>query len=224
MPRWSFWLLGAVLLAALLWIGCCSTRPASTPPAADRPHSIYLVEHGWHAGVVIARAALPPGSWDVLEDFPDARYFEVGWGDATYYQANDPGVGTTLKAGLWPTESVLHVAAFRNPPTEVFARRTVIRIPISDAGLDALLDFIRRYHARDSTGAVIPVGPGLYGDGSRFYAAEGRYHALNNSNVWAARALDHADHCAMAPARAVIVRWLLAQARDCGTVLRERTS
>lgn len=221
MPRWSLWLLGAVLLAALLWVGCCSTRPAAPPAAPEGPHTIHLVEHGWHAGIVIARADIAPLGWDVLADFPDARFFEVGWGDADYYQADDPGLGTTLKAGLWPTESVLHVAAFHDPPAEVFARRTVIRISVSGEGLEALLAFIRRHHARGEAGALIPLGSGLYGDRSRFYAAEGRYHGLNNSNVWAARGLEEAG-CTMAPARALIVRSLLAQARACGTVIHER--
>lgn len=221
MPRWSLWLLGAALLAALLWIGCCTTRSVSPPSSTDGAHAIYLVEHGWHAGIAIARADIPPATWDVLADFPEARYFEVGWGDADYYQADDPGMGTTLKAGMWPTESVLHVAALRDPPAEAFARRTVIRILVSEKGLEALLTFIRRHHVHDEAGAVVPLGSGLYGDGSRFYAAEGRYHALNNSNVWAARGLEEAG-CSMAPARALIVRSLLAQTRACGAVIQER--
>lgn len=219
MPRWSLWLLGAALLAALLWIGCCSTRSVS-PPAAEGPHAIYLVEHGWHAGIVIHRADIPPGGWAVLEDFSDARYFEVGWGDADYYQADDPSVGTTLKAGLWPTESVLHVAAFRDPPTEVFAHRTIVRISVSEKGLAALLRFIRREHARTEAGALIPLSPGFY-DRSRFYAATSRYHILHNCNPWTARALEAAG-CEMAPARALIVRSLMAQARECGVVVRQQ--
>lgn len=222
MQRWPSWILGSVLGALLfLGVGCRSAGDAPDPDAADTTHVIHLVEHGWHAGIVIHRADIPPDGWGVLEDFPDARYFEVGWGDADYYQAADPGVGTTLKAGLWPTESVLHVAAFRDPPAEAFPHRTVIRIPVSADGLEALLAFIRNEHARNDAGAVLPLGPGLYGQGSRFYAARTRYHALNNCNTWAARALQEAG-CAMAPARAPIVRLLLDQARDCGAVIQER--
>lgn len=179
------------------------------------------MEHGWHAGIVIHRDDIAPGSWGVPEDFPEARYFEVGWGDADYYQADDPGLGTLLKAGLWPTESVLHVAAFRDPPAEAFPHRTVIRIPVSAEGLEALLAFVRSEHARDDdTEAVIPLGSGLYGDGSRFYAAQTRYHVFNNCNHWAARALREAG-CAMAPARALTVEALLAQARECGSAIQE---
>jgi uncharacterized protein (TIGR02117 family) len=178
-------------------------------------HTVYLVEHGWHAGIAIRRNTIPPSAWAVQDDFPDADYLEVGWGDAAYYPAPDPGVGTLLKAGLLPTKSVLHVAAFDRHPATAFAGRTVIRIPVSAAGLDALLAFIRDEHARYDEGALIPLGPGLYGN-SRFYAGTTHYHVFNNCNTWVARALRTAG-CAMAPARALTVRALLAQARDCGT-------
>ena len=216
------WLAAALLAAGIVSVlvvslGCRSTGPVPPPSASDSTVAIYLVEHGWHAGIAIRRTDIPPGAWAVRSDFPDAAFLEVGWGDATYYPHPDPGAGTLLKAGLLPTESVLHVAAFRRDPVAVFGHRTVIRIPISTAGRDALLAFIREEHARRDNESVIPIGPGLYGD-SRFYAGTTRYHALNNCNTWVAQALRTAG-CAMAPARALTVRALLAQARDCGTVV-----
>jgi uncharacterized protein (TIGR02117 family) len=220
MSRWRFfWLIGLLLTAVAFCAGCRSASDVPRPGVADSSRAIYLVEHGWHAGIMMHRADIPPDTWAVLQDFPDAQYFEVGWGDAAYYQAADPGVGKLLKAGLWPTSSVLHVATFQRGPIEVFGTRTVIRIPVTESGLDALLAFIHREHARNG-GTLIPLGPGLYGE-SQFYKATTRYHALNNCNTWAARALRTVG-CSMAPARAITVRALLAQARECGTVVRER--
>lgn len=221
MDRWrTLHITGWLLIVLLGASGCRSAGDVPRPPTADGTRAVYLVEHGWHAGIMIRRGDIPPDAWDVLDHFPDARYLEVGWGDADYYQAADPGVGTLLKAGLWPTSSVLHVAAFTRAPTAVFARRTVIRIPVSDAGLEALLAFIQQEHARRADGTLVPLGPGLYST-SRFYKATTRYHVLNNCNTWAARALRTAG-CSMAPARALTVRALLAQARDCGRVVQVR--
>lgn len=221
MTHWRIcWIAGMLWMAALSALGCRSAGDVPTPPAGDSTRVIHLVEHGWHAGIAIRRTDLPPDSWRVLDDFPEAAYLEVGWGDAAYYPAPNPGVGTLLKAGLWPTASVLHIAALRRPPLDVFARRTIIRIPVSEDGLDALLAFIRREHARREDGTLVPLGPGLYAR-SRFYQGTTRYHALNNCNTWVARALQTVG-CRMAPARALTTRALLAQARDCGTVLQTR--
>ena len=213
---WLAAMLAATVLVAVLVVslGCRSAGPVPQPGASDTTFAIYLVEHGWHAGIAIRRSDIPPDAWTVQDDFPNAAFLEVGWGDAEYYPAADPGAGTLLKAGLLPTKSVLHIAAFARDPIAVFGHRTVIRIPVSEVGRDALLAFIRDEHARNE-GAVIPLGPGLYGD-SRFYAGTTRYHVLNNCNTWVARALRTVG-CAMAPARALTVRALLAQARDCGT-------
>lgn len=208
----------------LLAAGGAACRSASDVPAppvsSDGARAVYVVEHGWHAGIAVRRRDLSTEQWAVLLDFPDARYLEVGWGDADYYQAADPGVGTLLKAGLWPTSSVLHVAAFDRPLVDVFPRREIIRIAASPDGLSALMQFIGDSHARDSTGHPVPLGPGLYGR-SRFYKAAARYHVFNNCNTWTARALQRVG-CSMAPARTFTVRSLLAQVRDCGTVIQER--
>jgi uncharacterized protein (TIGR02117 family) len=216
----TLWITSLVLAMMAVSAGCRSANDIPRPGAADSTRTVFLVEHGWHAGIMFRRADVAPGAWRVLEDFPDARYVEVGWGDADYYQAANPGAGTLLKAGLWPTSSVLHVATFRRPPTEVFRGRTIIRIPVSEAGFDALLSFIRNEHARGPDGQPVTLGPGWYGE-SRFYKATTRYHALNNCNTWAARAL-RVVGCSMAPARALTVRSLLAQARDCGAEAQAR--
>lgn len=218
-PLWLVAVLAAAVAVAVLVVslGCRTTGSVPPPEASDSTVAIYLVEHGWHAGIAIRRSDMPAGAWAVQGDFPDAAFLEVGWGDAAYYPHPDPGAGTLLKAGLLPTKSVLHVAAFRRDPVAVFGHRTVIRIPISEAGRDALLAFIRDEHARSDDRSVISVGPGLYGD-SWFYAGTTRYHVFNNCNTWVARALRTAG-CAMAPARALTVRALLEQAQDCGTVV-----
>lgn len=211
------WIGALVVAAALGWLYLTSD---AQPPDLDGPatHSIYVVEHGWHAGIALDRADVSADEWAVVRDFPGTRVLEVGWGDADFYQAADPGTGTLLKAGFWPSGSVLHVAAFQRPVTEVFSRREIVRIRVTEEGFDRLLRFIRQSHARDSTGQRIPLGPGLYGT-SQFYAARGRYHALNNCNTWTTRALRQAG-CDAPWLRTLTVDGVLRHARSCGTVVQ----
>lgn len=213
--RWTLaWLLPALFA---LWIGGCAAPPAGLyPPAKDEPVvPIYLVSHGWHAGIVIEREAIPPGLLPERDDFPAARYLEIGWGDRDYYMTPDPSFGILLKAGLWPTDSVLHVVGFSETVTRYFPRSEIIRIDLGRAGFEQLC---RHLDARFARQGEVRLGPGLYGD-SRFYLSRDTYHLFNTCNVWMARALREAG-CPIIPAFNITVDDLLTNAMEFGTVIQ----
>ena len=189
------------------------------PVATLEVEPIYLVSHGWHVGIVIRRTEATAVHWPEQDDFPEATFLEVGWGDRDFYQDPDPGVGTLLKAGLWPTKSVLHVVGFSRRVTAYFPRSEIIRIDVPEAGVDALAAYIHHAYARDDEGRPLPLGPGLYGE-SRFYAGHGRYHVFKNCNTWAARAL-RAAGVRVRPAEILTANDLLAQARPFGETIQE---
>lgn len=208
------WLLPGLFI---LWLSGCAAPPAGLyPPAKGEPVvPIYLVGHGWHAGVVIERAAIPPGLLPARHDFPTARYLEIGWGDRDYYMTPDPSIGILIKAGLWPTDSVLHVVGFSEPVTRYFPRSEIIRIDLGRAGFEQLC---RQFDARFARRGKVRLGPGLYGD-SRFYLARETYHLFNTCNVWTARAL-RAAGCPIIPAFNITVDDLLTNAMEFGTVIQ----
>jgi uncharacterized protein (TIGR02117 family) len=182
-------LIWPALLVCGLLVAACSPLPpqpivANTAPAG----AIHVVSHGWHAGIVVRRADIPSEVWPEKRDFPDAEYLEVGWGDRDYYRARNPGWGALLKAGLWPTASVLHVAGFRGPATQYFPDSRVLTLPVARDGLARLIAFIDAAHDRPDRTPLASLGPGLYGN-SRFYPARGRFHLFNTCNRWTARAL-----------------------------------
>lgn len=72
----------------------------------DSVKTIYLVNHGWHVGIVLKRADISNVLWPESNDFSNARYLEVGWGDKEYYQTPNPHFGVAFMAILWPTPSV----------------------------------------------------------------------------------------------------------------------
>ena len=210
-------------IAALLGMGGAACRSTAEPgcgvdPGEER-RTLFVVGHGWHAGVVVRRENASSALWPEQADFPRVAFLEVGWGDSAYYRTPDPGVGTTLKAGLWPTPSVLHVVGFQRPPADYFPGSEIIRVEVAPAGLDSLAAFVHAAYARNEAGQPIPLGPGLYGE-SRFYAGRERYHLFHNCNTWTARAL-RAAGCPLRPATVLTVDHLLDQVRRFGAVVQE---
>jgi uncharacterized protein (TIGR02117 family) len=178
-----------VIVLLLLTSGCDDRSAGLFPPTAGDPtHDVFVVGHGWHAGIVLPRAELPAGSWPILPEIPAGDWLEVGWGDRAFYVHPDPGLGIALRAVLWPTPSVLHLAGFSGPVAEYFPASRITRLSLSPAGFEALLQYLSASFARDPDGAPRALGPGLYGQ-SQFYASTEPYHLFRTCNVWTARAL-----------------------------------
>lgn len=200
--------------------GACAApvREAASPGASDPRSTIYLVSHGWHAGIVLQRAEIPDGIWPAPGDFPDAEYLEVGWGDMDYYQTPNTHMGFILKAALLPTASVLHIVGFSSPVSAYFPYSQIIRIELSSADFEHLLRTIVASFATDNAGSVTSLGHGLYGN-SRFYLSRETYHLFNTCNVWTARVL-RAANLPITPARAFAVEDLMSQALKFGVVVQ----
>ena len=210
-----------IALWSLLQLGCASVPEGLFPPAPGEPTKpVYLVSHGWHAGIVVRRADIPPGVWPQSRDFPDAEYLEVGWGDRDYYMTRRPHIGHLLKAGLLPTDSVLQVVGFNGPVERYFPRSEVVRIDLSEAGFERLVRYIEQSHLVDAAGRVQALGRSLYGRGG-FYLSRETYHLFNTCNAWTARALREAG-CPITPAANLLVETLMSNLARCGTVIRAR--
>lgn len=215
---------GLWLSASALWLGACAAPPEGLfPPGEGEPViPIYLVSHGWHAGIVIERAAIPPGLLPEQADFPGARYLEIGWGDRDYYRHSDPHFGHLLKAGLWPTASVLHLVGFSDPVRMYFPYSEIIYLELSRDGFARMCRHLDARFAREN-GSAPALQPGLYGE-SRFYPSRDTYHLFNTCNVWSARVLRVAG-CPITPAFNITVDSLLDNVEAaCGTQQGRGTS
>jgi len=211
-----FWL----LVALALFTGCAPNR-LQEPLAMDEAgtgRAIYLIDLGWHTGVAIKRADIPAGLWPESQDFPNAEYLEVGWGDRDFYQAPGFNLWFALKAVLVPTDSVLHVVGLPVHPTDYFPAAEIVEIALSERQLKQVIVSIHNTYAREDTARAHAINPGLYPD-SRFYAAEGKFHMFNTCNVWVARVLRNAD-LPVVPLFAVTSEGLLSQAREFGKIVQ----
>lgn len=182
LAAWWWIVVGAVGLAA-----SGSARADTSYPAA-----FYVDSHGWHSGIVVPRAAIPPGAWPpgVAErDFAGCAYLELGWGDRAFYQAKHPGVLLALKAALVPGPSVLHIVGLDPPLSAAHAWSTLVPVPCTRGELAGLCRDLGQNFETDSHGKAMRLGPGLYGKRSGFYPARGRYWIGHTCNHWTAREL-----------------------------------
>ena len=223
MARWARrFLLVLFFCWGLLLATRCHLPRQATAPSPDSTSTVYLVRHGWHAGIAVRRADLPNDAWPVLDNFPNARYLEVGWGEARYYPGTIRGVWGAIQAGAWPTSSVLHVVPAADSIQGTFPVNTIVRIPVSQNELDGLVRYVMASFARSDDGNAIVAADGFY-PGSRFYRSDLTYHVFNNCNHWAAGALEAAG-CDTAPRWTLTVGRVVKQATKCGTLVQRRTS
>jgi len=176
------------LIAALMLTGCLGPVKELYPDDADkRPIPVYIVQVGWHAGLVVESEHLSD-SFPEHESMPEAAYLKVGWGDDKYYPDPDPSFYVLLRAIFWPSRSVLHVVGMNVPVSDYFPGADVVTLHLSREGMDELTDFIAHYFRRDEEGRPVYHSIGRYGN-SAFFTARGRYYIPKTSNVWTARAL-----------------------------------
>jgi uncharacterized protein (TIGR02117 family) len=208
-----------VVLVAAGALACSPLTPAGPPlgPGTDA-HVVYLVSHGWHVGLAVRGADVSPAMWPESATFGAVRYLEIGWGDGDYYPAVRGHPGLALKAAFSSTSSVLHVAGIDAPLAAFFAESSIIEVPLSPRGFEALIRFLHATHARDAAGSAIVAGPGIYG-ASRFYRATGHYRLLDNSNHWTAKALAAAG-CPIDSADIMTAGSVMDRASEFGRTLR----
>ncbi|WP_158083065.1 DUF2459 domain-containing protein [Methyloprofundus sedimenti] len=186
----------------------------------DSTKIIYLVSHGWHAGIVLNQADIPDTVWRESQDFPNAKYLEIGWGDKDYYQTPNPHLGIAIKAILWPTPSVLHIVGFNKAVTSYFPSSEIIEVRLSNEGFERMIRYIAASHYQDPDGISKPIAKGLYGN-SQFYLSGETYHLFKTCNAWTAEALLTAG-CPIRPAFTITVEGLMSQIRSFGAVIQKQ--
>jgi uncharacterized protein (TIGR02117 family) len=167
---------------------------------------IFVVNHGYHSGIVIARAALldAPGGRAraslvaVANRFAGFQWLEIGWGDEGFYTQvptlSALTVEMALRALFHPgNPSVLHVVGIADAdPRPAFTGLEAVPIRLGEAGFGRLLDRLdTTFRPDEESHRPEVLGPGLYG-ASLFFRANGAFSILNVCNHWVAGLLDAA--------------------------------
>ena len=184
----------AILLISLFIVSACSTKPhvvKQTEIIAPAPNEIYITRHGWHTGFVIPASTIQSLLPQLRDRFPDTPYMEFGWGDKSYYQAEEVTSGLTMRAIFWPTDSVMHAVAVPEKPEIYFADDEAEALCLDNKQYSLLIGFIEHSFYKDSDGTIVKLKDGSYGD-SQFYKGEGDYFLMNTCNTWTAKGLKSA--------------------------------
>jgi uncharacterized protein (TIGR02117 family) len=221
--RLGFFLLIAAALFVVAVLATARHGDASLwPPAPGASTTeIFVVSHGYHAGIVVPRRALTDAAsrrglgalGEISTRFADFDRLEIGWGDEGFYRevptVASLTVALAVRALFRPgNPSVLHVVGINNDPRAAFARSDMVRIELGEASFGRLADKLDATFARDETGRPEDLGPGLYGP-SLFFRANGAFHIFNVCNHWLAGLLDAAG-VPTAPVLATLPFGLLA--------------
>jgi uncharacterized protein (TIGR02117 family) len=215
----------AVLLVVLAAAAAITARPADPmlwpPRPGERTVEIVVVSNGYHAGVALPRAALAefagyPALIAVTQRFALFDWIEFGWGDREFYRAvptvGDLSLPLALRALFRPgNDSVLHVVGVGGDPERAFTTAELVRVPLSTAGFDRLLQKLDATFVPPEGGALPDLGRGLYGP-SLFYPARGTFGISRVCNHWVADLLGAAG-LPVAPVLATVPSGLILDLR-----------
>jgi len=176
---------------AFILTGCSSwTQWNHLPINTENEVTVFVVNHGWHTGIVIKGGELGEALFFLEEQLGKSEYYELGWGDKGFYEAEEITSLVTINAIFWPTESVMHVVSLPMSPLKYFPQSEIITMHVSIVGLSKLKQAISDSFRRDN-GRVIQTGQGIYGN-SLFYKGKESYYFANTCNTWTAKMLNEA--------------------------------
>lgn len=163
----------------------------SSPVFADQLKNVFVVNHGWHAGIVLKVEDVNSSDWRIDSFFKGHKYVEVGWGDEAFYKSSNPSFWMTLKAVLVPTSSILHVRALSLHDLKMISNENIAKLRVSQRAFSKLAIFIENSFTKKGLNHII-YSKGLYPN-SFFYLSNKKYHILRTCNVWTAEALQKAE-------------------------------
>ena len=144
-----------------------------------------------HTGIAVPANTIQSQIPQLYDRFGNTPYIEFGWGDKSYYQAEEVTSGLTMRAIFWPTDSVVHAEAIPERPDIHFTDTEVEALCLDRRQYSLLLGFIEHSFFKDSDGNIIKSKDGSV-ENSQFYQGEGDYYLMNTCNTWTAKGLKSA--------------------------------
>ena len=179
----------------LLTLAGCSTKPhvvETTDITAPPVTQIWVVREGWHTGFVIPSTIIQTRIPELVSRLGDTPYIEFGWGDRAYYQTEDKTLGMTLRAVLWPTDTIVYTRAIPVEADRFYPDSTVETVCLESRQYALLVSFIENSFYRDANGNIVFSQDGLV-ENSLFFKGSGEYYLFNTCNTWTARGLKSAE-------------------------------
>lgn len=161
--------------------------------------TIYLRTNGVHTDYIFP-VATKSVNWQQIippQDIPSKKanydYISFGWGDLDFYQNtpewDDLQFPTAMKAVFLPTPSAMHVEYM--PAPRLF--QPTIKLEISKAQYEALVNYVLNSFDRDAAGAVVQVQDLHFNQNDAFYHANRSLHFFYTCNTWINEGLKKAN-------------------------------
>ena len=170
----------------------CGTLPKAVTSTSTKESGpsiqVFAVSHGWHTGLIFKSKDLNELMPTLSKRFGYAKYYEIGWGDAGFYQASKITIKISVRAVFWPSKTVVHIVAFDEEPSQYFSASELEDFRVSESDYFNLLSFIKSSLLQSDNEENTSLGRGIYGN-SEFFVGTGRYHLFNTCNKWTAKGL-----------------------------------
>jgi uncharacterized protein (TIGR02117 family) len=171
----------------------------SEADANEKEVTIYIKTNGVHTDIVVPLKN-EVKDWTKVVKLEKTKskdttmaYVAFGWGDKGFYlntpQWSDLKYSTAFNAAFGLGDSAIHATFFRT----INEDRDCIRIEISKANYQKLIDYIEDSFLMDSNQDPIFISATTYGLNDSFYEAKGRYSLFHTCNTWANSALKSAN-------------------------------
>ena len=198
-----------ILIACVALDACSGARTAAD---SDRTQVVYVVRRGWHSGVALAAADWPQRDSPLLATFAGARYLEFGWGDAEFYQADQPTSSMGISAVLWPSSTVMEVVPLPAPPPPGAEDFEAVAVRVTNAELRAIVSSLEASFVQP----ISPTGKTYRtaGGEARFFRARGKFYLFRMCNRWTSEILQRAG-CAVRPRLTMTAGQVIKAAKKC---------
>lgn len=160
---------------------------------SDEGFDFYLHTNGLHTSFILPvqnkvfdwTATIKPHLFEVSSA---SSFLGFGWGDRAIYldivEWSELSFQLGFRTLFLPTPGLMHVEAHHELPTA-----NILHTRVSKEQYQQLCQFILQTFSLDQQEKVQLI-PGVgYTPNDQFYLAEGKYHAFNTCNTWAARGL-----------------------------------
>jgi uncharacterized protein (TIGR02117 family) len=201
-PLWPRVLIGlGALLLALILLAIFTARPDDPRlfpgPVGEVRTTVYLVDNGFHANLVVPREALfarPHPAALAAAMASDRPWLSIGWGDARFYTEEGLNLGRALsglRALFLPgNRSVVLIAGLPGSPDRIYASG-VRRVELTDIGLERALARVDNSLTLDSSGQPQRTEGPRQADQAFFRSGE-RFSLVHLCNHWIADLLNAA--------------------------------
>ncbi len=149
MRTWR-WLVGCAMAATLAG---CAGAPAAAPVTPVT--TIDVVEGDWHTENCIRTEDADARLLRLTVGYAGSRFLCVsGFGDRQYLLSRERGPMTLIPA-LFPGEGAILTTILRDTPAAAFGAGNVVRLPLDEAGISQLRQFLGDAVQTDASGKPI---------------------------------------------------------------------